>query len=238
MLKVENISKRFGGLEAIKNVSLEIAEGEIVGLIGPNGAGKTTLFNLISGFIRPDSGSVRLKGKNLIGLRPHKICRLGMTRTFQIVQPFKHLSIFENVLVGALNRGHSYEKATAKAEEIIDLMGLANARKRFGLDLNIVESKKLEIAKALSVDPELMLLDEIMAGLNPTEVNQVTDLTHMLNQKGVTLFIIEHNMSAIMTVSKRVIVLNYGEKIHEGPPDELRDAPAVVDAYLGGEADA
>lgn len=238
MLRVEGISKRFGGLRAVDAVSFELKAGEILGLIGPNGAGKTTLFNLISGFMKAESGSAVFKGKDLIGLRPHEICRLGITRTFQIVQPFKHLSIFENVLIGALNKLDSYEKAVARANEIIDFIGFSKARKRYGMDLNIVESKRLEIAKALSTDPELLLIDEIMAGLNLTELEQMIELLVKLNQKNITLFIVEHNMRAIIAVTSRIIVLNYGEKICEGPPEKVLHDPAVVDAYLGGEPDA
>jgi branched-chain amino acid transport system ATP-binding protein len=238
MLKVEGISKSFGGLQAVKDVTFEIQKGEIVGLIGPNGAGKTTLFNLVSGFIRPDKGTVLFKGQNLKELRTHEICRLGLTRTFQIVQPFKNLSIFENVLIGALNKLGSFEKAASKTDEIVDLLGFTRAHKRYGVDLNIVESKKLEIAKALSTEPSLLLLDEIMAGLNPTEVQQVIELVTKLNHNGITLLIIEHNMHAIMLISHRIVVLNYGVKIYEGPPEQAIKNPAVIDAYLGDELDA
>lgn len=238
MLKVTGITKRFGGIQAIKEVTFEINEGEIVGLIGPNGAGKTTAFNVVSGFLVPDTGKVVFKGKDLISLRPHAICRLGLTRTFQIVQPFKSLSIFENILIGALNRFGSYKRAALKAEEIIDLVGFDRVHNRYGMDLNIVESKKLEIAKALSTEPCLLLLDEIMAGLNPVEVQQVLELLVKLNQSQITLFFIEHNMRAVMAVSQRIIVFNYGEKIYEGPTEQAITNAAVIDAYLGEESDA
>jgi branched-chain amino acid transport system ATP-binding protein len=238
MLKLDEVSKNFAGLQAVKEVSFEIQKGEIVGLIGPNGAGKTTLFNLISGFIRPDKGSIFFKEKDLRSRKPHEICRLGLTRTFQIVQPFKNLTIFENILIGALNRLNSFTKAISIANEIIDLVGLVRAQKRYGIDLNIVESKKLEIAKALSTEPSLLLLDEIMAGLNPTEVQQVIDLLMKLNRNGITLLVIEHNMRAIMSISHRLIVLNYGVKIYEGSPEKALKDSAVIDAYLGGEINA
>ncbi len=238
MLRVDGVSKHFAGLQAVKEVNFEIQEGEVVGLIGPNGAGKTTLFNLISGFIRPDQGSIFFKEKDLRSRKPHEICRLGLTRTFQIVQPFKNLTLFENILIGALNRLNSFTKAVSVTHEIIDLVGLARAQKRYGLDLNIVESKKLEIAKALSTGPSLLLLDEIMAGLNPTEVQQVVDLLMKLNRNGITLLVIEHNMRAIMSISHRLIVLNYGVKIYEGSPEKALKDSAVIDAYLGEEINA
>ncbi len=238
MLRVDGVSKHFAGLQAVKEVNFEIQEGEVVGLIGPNGAGKTTLFNLISGFIRPDQGSIFFKEKDLRSRNPHEICRLGLTRTFQIVQPFKNLTLFENILIGALNRLNSFTKAVSVTHEIIDLVGLARAQKRYGLDLNIVESKKLEIAKALSTGPSLLLLDEIMAGLNPTEVQQVVDLLMKLNRNGITLLVIEHNMRAIMSISHRLIVLNYGVKIYEGSPEKALKDSAVIDAYLGEEINA
>ncbi len=238
MLNIENVSKRFGGIQAIRDVSASLKEGEVVGLIGPNGAGKTTLFNLISGFIRPDQGRVEFENRNITGLMPHEICRLGMTRTFQIVEPFRHLTVFENILIGALNRFQKYEQAAEKVREVVDLVGFARVYNRFGMDLNIVESKKLEIAKALSAQPRLLLLDEIMAGLNPTEVKQVTDLIMNLNKKRISFLVIEHNMRAIMEISARIVVLNYGEKIFEGLPSEIMKDKAVVDAYLGDELDA
>jgi len=238
MLKIDNVSKRFGGLQAIGGVSAYLKEGEVVGLIGPNGAGKTTLFNLISGFIKPDQGTIEFENRNITGLKPYQICRLGMTRTFQIVEPFKHLTVFENILVGALNKFDLYDVASERAKEVIDRVGLARAFYRYGMDLNIVESKKLEIAKALSVQPRLLLLDEIMAGLNPTEVKQVTDLIMNLNKENITFLVIEHNMRAIMEVSERIIVLNYGEKIFEGLPSDIMQDKGVVDAYLGDETDA
>jgi branched-chain amino acid transport system ATP-binding protein len=238
MLEIENVSKRFGGVQAISGVSAYLKEGEVVGLIGPNGAGKTTLFNLISGFIKPDQGTIAFENRNITGLKPYKICRLGMTRTFQIVEPFKHLTVFDNILVGALNKFDKYDLAAERVKEVIDLVGLARVSARYGMDLNIVESKKLEIAKALSVQPRLLLLDEIMAGLNPTEVKQVTDLIMNLNKENITFLVIEHNMRAIMEISVRIIVLNYGQKIFEGSPSDIIHNKAVVDAYLGDETDA
>jgi len=238
MLRIENVSKRFGGLQAIGGVSAYLKEGEVVGLIGPNGAGKTTLFNLISGFIKPDQGAIEFEDRNITGLKPYQICRFGMTRTFQIVEPFKHLTVFENILVGALNKFDRYDFASDRAKEVIDRVGLARAFHRYGMDLNIVESKKLEIAKALSVQPKLLLLDEIMAGLNPTEVKQVTDLIMNLNKEHISFLVIEHNMRAIMEISERIIVLNYGEKIFEGSPADIMQDKGVVDAYLGDETDA
>lgn len=238
MLTVNGITKSFGGLQAVKEVTFQIQPGEIIGLIGPNGAGKTTVFNLVSGFLMPDQGKVIFKGRDLTALRPHAICQLGLTRTFQIVQPFKGLSIFENILIGALNKFGSYKRAAHKADEIIELVGFDRVHNRYGMDLNIVESKKLEIAKALSTEPSLLLLDEIMAGLNPTEVEQVLALLVSLNKSQITLLIIEHNMRAIMAVSQRIIVLNYGEKIYEGPTDQVINDRAVVDAYLGDESNA
>jgi branched-chain amino acid transport system ATP-binding protein len=238
MLRLDGVSKNFAGLQAVKEVSFEIQKGEVVGLIGPNGAGKTTLFNLISGFMKPNKGKIFFKEKDLRVLKPHEICRLGLTRTFQIVQPFKNLTIFENILIGALNKLNSFTKAISTTNEIIDLVGFAKAQKRYGIDLNIVESKKLEIAKALSTKPTLLLFDEIMAGLNPTEVQQVIELLIKLNKNGITLLVIEHNMRAIMSVSHRLVVLNYGVKIYEGSPERALKESAVIDAYLGEEINA
>lgn len=236
MLEVTGLTKRFGGLQAVAWVSFEMSEREIVGLIGPNGAGKTTVFNLISGFLAPDQGRIVFKGKDLISLKPHAICKLGLTRTFQIAQPFKNLSVFENILIGALNKFGSYKKAALKAGEVVELVGFDRVHNRYGMDLNIVESKKLEIAKALSTEPSFLLLDEIMAGLNPTEVQHILELLNRLNQSRTTLFIIEHNMRAVMSICRRVIVLNYGEKIYEGATEQAIHDPAVINAYLGDDS--
>ncbi len=236
MLEVTGLTKRFGGLQAVAGVTFEMSETEIVGLIGPNGAGKTTVFNLISGFLVPDQGRIVFKGKDLISLKPHAICKLGLTRTFQIAQPFKNLSVFENILIGALNKFGSYKKAALKAGEVVELVGFDRVHNRYGMDLNIVESKKLEIAKALSTEPSFLLLDEIMAGLNPTEVQQILELLNRLNQSRTTLFIIEHNMRAVMSICRRVIVLNYGEKIYEGATELAIHDPGVINAYLGDDS--
>jgi branched-chain amino acid transport system ATP-binding protein len=236
MLEVTGLTKRFGGLQAVVGVTFEMSDREIVGLIGPNGAGKTTVFNLISGFLVPDQGRIVFKGKDLISLKPHAICKLGLTRTFQIAQPFKNLSVFENILIGALNKFGSYKKAALKAGEVVELVGFDRVHNRYGMDLNTVESKKLEIAKALSTEPSFLLLDEIMAGLNPTEVQQILELLNRLNQSRTTLFIIEHNMRAVMSICRRVIVLNYGEKIYEGATEQAIHDPAVINAYLGDDS--
>jgi branched-chain amino acid transport system ATP-binding protein len=235
LLEVTAISKRFGGLVAVRDLSLEVARGEVLGLIGPNGAGKTTVFHLISGFLAPDTGLVRFDGHPLAGLKPHAICDLGLVRTFQIVRPFPHLSVLDNVRVGALARRPRMAEARARALEVIDQVGLrAKAEQRAG-GLTLAERKRLELARALATEPTLLLLDEVMAGLNATETAAIVGLIRRINEGGVSILLIEHNMKAVMALSHRIAVLSFGEKIVEGTPAVVANHPRVIEAYLGEE---
>ncbi|MGB9905331.1 MAG: ABC transporter ATP-binding protein [Desulfotomaculales bacterium] len=236
ILEVESVTRCFGGLVAVSRVSFSVRQGEIVGLIGPNGAGKTTVFNLISGALVPDAGTVKFKGRKISGLKPHQICRLGVARTFQAVKIFPGLTVYENVLMGALfGRGAGAPRPEAEGEvrELLDFVGLADAKDAFARDLTLVSQKRLEVARALATRPELLLLDELMAGLNPTEVSQAMDLVLRIRQRGITVLLIEHVMKAIMNICERIIALHYGEKIAEGTPAEIAANRQVIETYLG-----
>lgn len=235
LLKIQGVSKRFGGLQAVSDLTLAMDEGDVVGLIGPNGAGKTTAFNMISGFLAPDSGDIRFRGHSLVGLRPHQICHLGLTRTFQIVRPFPHLSVLENVKVGAFARTASSGQAAAKARQVLREVGLEVKAGVPAGELTLADRKRLELARALATDPILLLLDEVMAGLNAAETERIVELIRGINARGVSILLIEHVMRAVMSLSSRVAVLNYGELIAEGPPAQVVKAPNVIEAYLGEE---
>ena len=233
MLEVEGLTKRFGGLAAVSDASLEVCEGEIVALIGPNGAGKTTLFAMISGFLRPDSGTVRFQRRTVNGLKPHAICALGLVRTFQIVRPFANLTVRENIAVGAhsrtANRTIALEQATAVAERV----GMGPLLDQRAASLTVAGRKRLELARALATKPELLLLDEVMAGLNATEVAEIVEVIKALPEQGVTILLIEHVMQAVMSLSERVYVLNDGKIIAGGEPSRVTSDPQVIEAYLG-----
>jgi branched-chain amino acid transport system ATP-binding protein len=237
LLEVDRISKSFSGLKAMQDVSFAVPEGAIVGLIGPNGAGKTTCFNVIAGVYRADAGEVRLGGKRIDGWRADQICRAGIGRTFQLVKPFVGLTVMENVVVGALNASASVREAKAKAGEAIEQLGLASKRDHMAAALTLPERKRLEVARALATGPRLLLLDEVMAGLRPTETDHMVALFRDLNTKlGLTILLIEHVMRAVMALSNRLVVLHHGQVIAAGSPEEVTRNRAVLECYLGQEA--
>ena len=232
-LVIKGLNKRFGGLRAVQDVSFTAKENETVALIGPNGAGKTTSFNLITGFHRPDAGSVMAYGREIVGLKPHDICAHGLARTFQVAKPFGAMTVLNNVMTGAFLRDKSTAVARDKAREAIEFVGLSAKEQTAAKDLTTIDQRRLEMARALATAPRLLLLDEVMAGLNPAEIDQAVALVGKLSQRGLTIVIVEHVMRAIMAVARHIVVLDHGQKIAEGTPKEIVENPEVIRAYLG-----
>jgi branched-chain amino acid transport system ATP-binding protein len=233
LLNVQGITRRFGGLLAVHDFSLSMEAGQIIALIGPNGAGKTTAFNLISGVYKPNSGSITFKDQDITKLRPDQICKQGLTRTFQVVRPFRGISVLDNVMVGAYARTNDTKRARTKSYEALEFLGMLPMADQMASGLPIAGRKRLEIARALATEPQLLLLDETMAGLRPAETDEVIEMVRKISQQGVGILLVEHVMRVVMSLAERVIVLHHGEKLAEGTPEAIVQNPQVIEAYLG-----
>ncbi|MGI8644461.1 MAG: ABC transporter ATP-binding protein [Thermomicrobiales bacterium] len=233
LLDLANVSKRFGGLEANRDVSFTVDEGQIVGLIGPNGAGKTTIFNCISGFFPPSDGTIRFAGKEIGGWAAERVLRAGLARTFQVVRTFAEMTVLDNVMIGAFARTNRASEARDRSLELLAFTGLADKRHAYGSDLTIADKKRLELTRALATRPRLLMLDEAMAGLNPVERSQAVELIRAIRDRGVTVLLVEHVMEVVMPISDHVVVLDSGRKIAEGHPTDVVRNPDVIAAYLG-----
>jgi branched-chain amino acid transport system ATP-binding protein len=235
ILSVQGVTKRFGGLQALTHVTFDLPEGQILGLIGPNGAGKTTLFNAINGVYPPEEGRIIFRGKDVTRAKTYRLAHMGLARTHQIVRPLNELSVRENVMVGACfgRENHGLEKAGRVADEVLEFVGLMERTSQLAGSLNVAQKKRLEMARALAARPYLLLLDEVLAGLNPSEIDGMIQTVLEIRKQGITIIMIEHVMKAVMNISDRIIVLDYGEQIAEGNPNQIANDPRVIEAYLG-----
>jgi branched-chain amino acid transport system ATP-binding protein len=233
MLEAKNVSMHFGELAALQNINLSVEKGEILGLIGPNGAGKTTFFNCVTGFLNATRGDIFFNGQNITRLGPHRICHLGICRTFQIVQSFHEMTVIENIMMGAFCRHATTRASTAQAEEVLEITGLRDKRDQIAGSLTLADQKRIELARTIATQPQMVLLDEVMAGLNPTETDEAVELIRKIHQTGLTLIVVEHVMEVIMDISERIAVFDSGELIVDGPPEKVVRDERVIKAYLG-----